>query len=136
MIFGTWGDIEESEFRVICTPVEVESINSAGRDVWVQYDCGKMAACPSEKYAEAGVRIVDTMEKMNTGCDLVAKAEEFTSVKYPMIRDNQILLGCIHPTGHPEEVDVLLERKSLTKKLDFAPPATVACAENYITFET
>ena len=51
MILGTWGDIEESESRVICTPVEVESINSAGRDVWVQYDCGKMAAYQGEKYA-------------------------------------------------------------------------------------
>lgn len=30
-----------------------------------------------------------------------------------MIRENQIILGCIHPAGHPEEVDALLKSKCI-----------------------
>ena len=109
MIFGILKDIKEGEYRVICTPVEVKSIVAAGHEVWAQHDCGKMAGFPDEKYAEAGARIVETMEELYAGCDMVAKVKEFTPIEYPLFRENQILLGCIHPAGHPEEVDALLE---------------------------
>ena len=42
---------------------------------------------------------------------MVAKVKEFTPVEYPLIRENQIILGCIHPAGHPEEVDAILKSK-------------------------
>lgn len=109
MIFGILKDIKEGEYRVICTPVEVKSIVAAGHEVWAQHDCGRMAGFPDEKYAEAGARIVETMEELYAGCDMVAKVKEFTPIEYPLFRENQILLGCIHPAGHPEEVDALLE---------------------------
>ena len=111
MIFGILKDIKEGEFRVICTPAEVKSIVAAGHEVWAQHDCGKMAGFPDEKYAQAGAKIIDTMEEMYAGCDMVAKVKEFTPLEYPLMRENQIILGCIHPAGHPEEVDAILESK-------------------------
>ncbi len=33
--------------------------------------------------------------------------------EYPLIRENQIILGCIHPAGHPEEVEALLNSKCI-----------------------
>lgn len=111
MVFGILKDIKEGEFRVICTPMEVRSIVAAGHEVWAQHDCGKAAGFPDEKYAEAGAKIVDTMEEMWAGCDMVAKVKEFTPVEYPLMREGQIILGCIHPAGHPEEVDEILKSK-------------------------
>ena len=64
MVFGILKDIKEGEYRVICTPMEVKSIVAAGHEVWAQHDCGKAAGFPDEKYAEAGAKIVDTMEEM------------------------------------------------------------------------
>lgn len=113
MIYGILKDIKEGEFRVISTPAEVKSIVAAGHEVWAQRDCGKMAGFPNEKYEEAGAKIVDTMEEMYAGCDMVAKVKEFTPAEYPLIRENQILLGCIHPAGHPEEVDAILKSKCI-----------------------
>jgi len=113
MIFGVLKDIKEGEYRVICTPNEVKTIIASGHEVWAQHDCGKAAGFPDEKYIEAGAKIVPTMEEMYAGCDMVAKVKEFTPVEYPLIRENQIILGCIHPAGHPEEVDALLERKCI-----------------------
>ena len=113
MIYGILKDIKEGEFRVISTPSEVKSIVAAGHEVWAQHDCGKAAGFPDEKYIEAGAKIIDTMEEMYAGCDMVAKVKEFTSVEYPLMRENQILLGCIHPAGHPEEVDALLKSKCI-----------------------
>jgi len=113
MRFGILKDIKEGEYRVICTPLEVKSIVAAGHEVWAQHDCGKAAGFPDEKYAEAGAKIIDTMEEMWAGCDMVAKVKEFTPVEYPLIRENQIILGCIHPAGHPEEVDAILKSKCI-----------------------
>ena len=113
MIYGILKDIKEGEFRVISTPAEVRSIVAAGHEVWAQHDCGKAAGFPDEKYIEAGAKIVATMEEMYAGCDMVAKVKEFTPVEYPLMRENQIILGCIHPAGHPEEVDAILKSKCI-----------------------
>lgn len=113
MRFGILKDVKEGEFRVICTPAEVKSIVATGHEVWAQHDCGKSAGFPDEKYAEAGAKIVETMEEMYAGCDMVAKVKEFTLGEYPLMRENQIILGCIHPAGHPEEVDAILESKCI-----------------------
>ena len=113
MRFGILKDIKEGEYRVICTPMEVKSIVANGHEVWAQRDCGVSAGFSNEKYVEAGAKIIDTMEEMWAGCDMVAKVKEFTPIEYPLMRENQIILGCIHPAGHPEEVDALLKSKCI-----------------------
>ncbi len=109
MVFGILKDIKEGEYRVICTPLEVMSIVGAGHTVLAQHDCGKMAGFTDEKYIEAGASIASTMEEVYEKSDMVAKVKEFTPPEYPLIRKNQIILGCIHPAGHPDEVDAILE---------------------------
>ena len=113
MIYGILKDIKEGEFRVISTPAEVMSIVAAGHEVWAQHNCGKAAGFPDEKYIAAGAKIVDTAEEIWAGCDMVAKVKEFTPIEYPLMREGQIILGCIHPAGHPEEVDAILKSKCI-----------------------
>ena len=109
MIYGILKDIKEGEYRVISTPAEVKSIVAAGHEVWAQHDCGAAAGFSDDKYIEAGAKIVYSAEEMWAGCDMVAKVKEFTPKEYPLIRKDQIILGCIHPAGHPEEVDAILK---------------------------
>lgn len=113
MIYGILKDIKEGEFRVISTPSEVKTIVAAGHKVLAEHDCGKLAGFPDEKYIEAGAEIVMKKEEIWAKCDMVAKVKEFTPVEYPLMRENQIILGCIHPAGHPEEVDALLKSKCI-----------------------
>ena len=113
MKYGILKDIKEGEFRVISTPAEVRSIVAAGHEVLAEHDCGKAAGFPDEKYAEAGARIVRTRGEIWAECDMVAKVKEFTDIEYPLMREGQIILGCIHPAGHPEEVDAILKSKCI-----------------------
>ncbi len=113
MIYGILKDIKVGEHRVITTPNEVKIIVASGHEVWAQHDCGKMAGFPDEKYAEAGARIVKSAKEIWAGCDMVAKVKEFTDCEYPLMREGQIILGCIHPAGHPEEVDAILKSKCI-----------------------
>lgn len=113
MRYGILKDTKEGEFRVISTPKEVRSIILAGHEVWAEHDCGKLAGFPDEKYSDAGARIVSRAEEIWANCDLVAKVKEFTSAEYELMREGQIILGCIHPAGHPDEVDAILKSKCI-----------------------
>ena len=109
MVYGILKGKKVGEYRVISTPREVKAIAGAGHEVWAEHDCGKAAGFPDEKYAEAGARIVYSAEEIWAGCDMVAKVKEFTPEEYPLMRRGQIILGCIHPAGHPKEVDAILK---------------------------
>lgn len=113
MIFGVLKDIKEGEYRVICTPTEVSSIINAGHTVLAQKDCGKSAGFSNEAYKKAGAEIVESAEEIYARCDMVAKVKEFEKSEYKLLRENQIILGCIHPAGHPEEVDAILDSKCI-----------------------
>ncbi len=113
MIFGVLRDIKEGEYRVICTPMEVRSFVGAGHVVLAQKDCGKAANFSNEAYQAAGAEIVESTEEMYARCDMIAKVKEFEKCEYDLIREDQIILGCIHPAGNPEEVDAILKSKSI-----------------------
>ena len=109
MVFGVLKDIKEGENRVICTPIEVASIVAAGHTVLAQRDCGVGSGFSNEKYVEAGAEIVDTMEEMYARCDFLAKVKELFPCEYDLLRKDQLVYCCIHPAGHPEEVEAILK---------------------------
>ena len=113
MIFGILKDIKKGEHRVICTPLEVYSIVSSGHEVLAETCCGKSAGFPDEKYIAAGARIAYSAAEIWEKADMVAKVKEFMPCEFPLMRENQILLGCIHPAGHPKEVDALLKSRCI-----------------------
>ena len=113
MVFGILKDIKEGENRVICTPVEAASIVAAGHTVLAQRDCGVGSGFSNEKYEAAGAEIVDTMEEMYARCDFLAKVKELFPCEYDLLREDQLVYCCIHPAGHPEEVDAILKSKCI-----------------------
>ena len=113
MIFGILKDIKEGESRVICTPMEVASIVAAGHTVLVEKDAGKGAGFPNEAYAKMGARIVETAKEMWDSCDFLAKVKEIEPSEYGYLREGQMIYCCIHPAGHPEEVQAILDSKCI-----------------------
>ena len=113
MIFGVLKDIKEGESRVICTPMEVASIVAAGHTVLVEKDAGKGAGFPDEAYAKMGARIVETAKEMWDTCDFLAKVKEIEASEYGYLREGQMIYCCIHPAGHPEEVQAILDSKCI-----------------------
>ena len=109
MIFGVLKDTKQGENRVICTPMEVSSIIAAGHTVLVQAGAGVGSGFPDEKYAATGAEIVPTAQEMWDRCEFLAKVKEIEPHEFDLPRENQMIYCCIHPAGHPEEVDALLK---------------------------
>jgi len=111
MIFGVLKDIKEGENRVVVTPIEVASIMADGHKVLAQRDCGVGSGFSTKQYQKAGAEIVETMEEMYERCDMLVKVKEIEKSEYELLREGQIIMTCIHPAGHPEEVQALLDKK-------------------------
>ena len=113
MVFGVLKDIKVGENRVICTPLEVASIVAAGHTVLVEKDAGVGAGFSNEAYAKMGARIVDSQKEMWDSCDFLAKVKEIDPSEFGFLRENQMIYCCIHPAGHPEEVQAILDSKCI-----------------------
>lgn len=111
MTFGVLKDIKTGENRVMMTPVEVASIVADGHKVLAQKNCGAGSGFFDERYRAAGAEIVETIEEMYARCDMLVKVKEIEKSEYGLLREGQIIVTCIHPAGHPEELDALLEKK-------------------------
>lgn len=111
MIFGLLKDIKNGEYRTIATPTEILTIVSAGHTALVQSGAGQRAGFEDEAYAAAGAEIVETAKEIFDRCDLVTKVKEIEPSEYDLLREGQIILTCIHPAAHKEEVQALLDKK-------------------------
>ncbi|MBR5817091.1 MAG: alanine dehydrogenase, partial [Clostridia bacterium] len=113
MTFGVLKDIKIGENRVICTPIEVASIVAAGHKVLVEKDAGVGSCFSNEAYEKAGATIIDTAAEMWEKCDFLAKVKEIEPSEFGYLRENQMIYCCIHPAGHPEEVQAILDSKCI-----------------------
>lgn len=111
MIFGILKDIKEGENRVVVTPIEVASIVADGHTVLAQKNCGVGSGFSDEQYHKAGAEIVNKLEEMYQRCDMLVKVKEIERCEYELLREGQIIMTCIHPAGHPEELQALLDKK-------------------------
>lgn len=111
MIFGVLKDIKIGEDRVIVTPSEVTTIIEDGHKVLVQKNCGIASGFSNEQYSKSGAEIVETIEEMYKRCDMLVKVKEIEESEYNLLREDQIIVTCIHPAGNPEEVQALLDKK-------------------------
>ncbi len=113
MIFGILKDIKEGEYRVILTPLEAAAIVGAGHTVYAEKDCGKLAGFSNEAYEKAGAKIIESQEEMWEKCDFLAKVKEIDPKEFGFLREDQMIYCCIHPAGHPEEVQAILDSKCI-----------------------
>ncbi len=111
MIFGILKEIKNGEYRVTATPAEVEVLVGDGHEVHITKNAGYMAGFDDEEYAAAGAIIEESNEDIWAKCDFVAKVKEIEPSEYDLLREGQIIFCCVHPAGHREEVDKLLEKK-------------------------
>lgn len=113
MIFGVLKDNKIGEYRVVLTPVEAAAIKEDGHTVLVQKDAGFSAGFTNEQYEQEGAEMVDTIGEMYKRCDFLAKVKEIEESEYGLLRENQIVYTCIHPAAHPEQVQAILDSKSV-----------------------
>ena len=89
------------------------SIVAAGHTVLVQAGAGSRAGFPDKAYEKVGAKICSEAKELWDACDFLAKVKEIEESEYKYLKENQIIYCCIHPAGHPEEVQAILDSKCI-----------------------
>lgn len=114
MKIGLLKDIKNEEYRVIITPLEAKTIIMDGHEVLIETGAGERAGFADVDYAEKGVMIVDSAEKIWNEADIITKVKEIEPSEYKYLKKDQIIITCIHPAAHRDEVDALLKNKVIS----------------------
>jgi len=111
MIFGVAKEIKDGETRVAFLPADVEEIVGLGSQVLIETGAGELSGHPDEEYIAAGATIVGSMKEVWAGADMVVAIKELEEEHFPLIREGMAIAASLHSNAHPDEVDVLLEKK-------------------------
>jgi alanine dehydrogenase len=111
MIIGVLKENKPNEARVIVVPNGASELVRQGHKVLVQKGAGELSGFSDEDYVKAGAELRDTMADIYKEAEMVAKVKEILPDEYEMLREDQIVFGCLHPAAHPEEVEVLMKKK-------------------------
>lgn len=111
MIIGILKENKPNEARVIVIPTGASELVRQGHKILVQKGAGELSGFSDEEYMKAGAELRDTMADIYKEAEMVAKVKEILPEEYEMLRENQIVFGCLHPAAHLEEVEVLMKKK-------------------------
>lgn len=109
MKIGIPKEIKNNENRVGATPAGVKELVAHGHDVYVQHTAGDGSGFKDEEYAEAGAKILPTIEDVYATADMIIKVKEPIRPEYPLIRKGQLLFTYFHFACDKELTDAMLE---------------------------
>lgn len=113
MIIGVLKEIKPEENRVSLTPAGAEVLVQKGHEVWVETLAGVGSGFPDEAYAASGAKIVDSPERIYSGCEMVMHVKEPLPVEYEMIRPGQIVFTYLHLAANQELTEALVKSRSI-----------------------
>lgn len=114
MILGIIKDTKQDENRVVCTPLEVSAIISAGHEVLAQKGCGERAGFDDGDYKKAGATLEEDATEIFAKSDIVVKVKELDTSEYALLREGQIIYCCLHPAANKDEVEALLQSRCVS----------------------
>ncbi len=132
LVVGVPTEIYVGERRVAASPATVLKLCKRGLEVVVQAGAGDAAGLSDADFAEAGARIVPTVE------DVYAQADIITKVRAPMeapeggrheadlLREGQTLVSFLWPAQNPDLLKRLAARKATVLAMDAVPRITRA----------
>ncbi len=113
MIVGIPKEIKNNENRVACTPAGVKEFVKRGHSIIVQSDAGDGSGFTPDMYAEAGAKMVDTIEEVYSSSEMIVKVKEPIEYEYKLIREDQLVFTFFHFASSEELTKAMIESKSV-----------------------
>jgi len=110
MKIGLPKEIKQSENRVALTPSGVEALSQHGHEVYVQSTAGEGTGFSDDQYADAGAKILPTIEDVYATGDMIVKVKEPIEPEYALVRKDQILYTYFHFASHRPLTEAMVAR--------------------------
>jgi alanine dehydrogenase len=119
MIFGILKENFLSERRVVLTPPAVQSLTSAGHQVYIERDAGALSHFPDEEYRKAGGTIAYSANEALHRADAVLKISPPTESELAELSEGQMLFSVLHlAIAKRSTLDTLLKNKTTAVALE------------------
>lgn len=96
MIIGVPKEIKNNENRVALTPAGVKELSKFGHEIYVQSTAGVGSGFSDEQYAQAGAKILPTIEETYAIAEMIIKVKEPIEPEYKLIKKGQLLFTYFH----------------------------------------
>ncbi len=132
LVVGVPTEIYVGERRVAASPATVLKLCKRGLEVVVQAGAGDAAGLSDADFAEAGARIVPTVEDVYVQADIITKvrapmeAPEGGRHEADLLREGQTLVSFLWPAQNPDLLKRLAARKATVLAMDAVPRITRA----------
>lgn len=132
MIIAVPKEILPGENRVAVVPDVASKLIKAGYEIKIEKDAGLNAGFTNEKYESAGVKVVDKLEDLYSGADLVLKVQkpiehpELKKHELDLIKEGTLLITFLYPLHYPELAKKCAEKGVNVISMDMIPRTTLA----------
>jgi H+-translocating NAD(P) transhydrogenase subunit alpha len=128
MKVGVAKESAPGERRVALVPEAIGKLTSAGLEVLVEQGAGTGSAIPDSAFAEAGAKVVSTVD-LYADSDVILRVQKPTASEIKVMRRGQALLGLLQPLIDPGTAKALADQGVTAISLD-AIPRTLSRAQS------
>ena len=135
MIIGIPKEIKNNENRVALTPAGVAEFKKYGHEVYVQATAGENSGFSDKAYAEAGAKLLPTIEEVYSIAEMIIKVKEPIASEYSLIKKDQLLFTYFHFASSEPLTHAMIERGAVclayetVEKTDRSLPLLVPMSE-------
>lgn len=135
MIIGIPKEIKNNENRVALTPAGVAEFKKHGHEVYVQATAGENSGFSDKAYAEAGAKLLPSIEDVYSIAEMIIKVKEPIASEYPLIKKDQLLFTYFHFASSEPLTHAMIERGAVclayetVEKIDRSLPLLVPMSE-------
>ncbi|MEQ9466689.1 MAG: alanine dehydrogenase [Ekhidna sp.] len=109
MIIGVPKEIKNNENRVAVTPSGVVEFTKRGHEVYIQATAGEGSGFTDDQYAEAGAKILPTIEEVYGIAEMIIKVKEPIEPEYKLCRKDQLIFTYFHFASYEPLTKAMIE---------------------------
>ncbi len=109
MVIGVPKEIKNNENRVSTTPSGVMELKKHGHEVYVQATAGEGSGFTDEMYAEAGAKILPTIEEVYGMAEMIIKVKEPIEAEYKLIKRDQLVFTYFHFASYEPLTNAMID---------------------------
>ena len=126
MRIGSVLENQNIEKRIAITPDIVKKYISSGFQIFLSENYGSHLGIKDKEYIDLGVNFSKDDKEIFNNSDLVVQLGMLSDDKFPLIKENQTLIGVFNPYENKEKLENLVKKKINIFSLELLPRITRA----------
>ena len=136
MILGVPKETLTNETRVAVIPATVKQLTSAGFDIIIESNAGKLSQISDADYIESGAKIVNSASDIFQKSDMILKVNSPSEVELSMLKENSAYISFFQTMKETSKVKLFKDKKITGFSMHLIPRTTLAQKMDALSSQT